>query len=107
MPPYVRVFNKVGWAYGCLTDVSYVVDFKNKTEFMLAATIYVNKDGVMNDDKYDYETVGWPFMYALGQTIYKYELRRKKDNLPDLSKFRMNYQKRIEDGRPAVKDADN
>lgn len=107
MPPQVRVFNKVGWAYGCLTDVSYVVDFKNKTEFMLAATIYVNKDGVMNDDKYDYETIGWPFMHALGQTIYKYELRRKKDNLPNLSKFKMQYQKRIEDGRPAIKDADN
>src|SRR6185436_297005 len=23
MPQHVRVFNKVGWAYGCLTDVSY------------------------------------------------------------------------------------
>jgi hypothetical protein len=107
MPSYVRVFNKVGWAYGCLTDVSYVVDFKNKTEFMLAATLYVNKDGVLNDDKYEYETVGWPFLYQVGQTIYNYELNRKKKYLPNLSGFKMIYQKRVEDGRPAVKDADN
>lgn len=28
MPPHMRVFNKVGWSYGFLTDVSYVADFK-------------------------------------------------------------------------------
>jgi len=31
------VFNKPGWTYGFLTDVAYVVDFKNKVEFMLSA----------------------------------------------------------------------
>ncbi|TMI61780.1 MAG: serine hydrolase [Bacteroidetes bacterium] len=107
MPDYVRVFNKVGWAYGCLTDVSYVVDFKNKVEFMLTAIIYVNSDGVLNDNKYDYETIGWPFLYKLGQTIYKYELNRPRKNVPDLSQFNMHYEKRKEDNRPAIKDADN
>jgi hypothetical protein len=107
MPEHVRVFNKVGWAYGCLTDVSYVADFKNKVEFMLAVTIYVNSDGVMNDNKYDYETIGWPFLYKVGQTMYQYELNRKREHAPDLSRFRMEYKKRKEDGRPAVKDADN
>jgi len=67
MPSYVRVFNKVGWAYGCLTDVSYVADFKNKVEFMLAVTVYVNSDGILNDDKYDYETIGWPFCIKPGK----------------------------------------
>jgi hypothetical protein len=65
----------VGWAYGFLTDVSYVVDFKNKVEFMLSSTLYVNSDGILNDDKYDYESVGWPFLYELGQMVYKYELK--------------------------------
>jgi hypothetical protein len=88
MPAGVRVFNKVGWAYGCLTDVSYVADFKN-------------------DDKYEYETVGWPFLYKVGQTIYRYELGRKRKHAPDFSQFNMEYKKRVEDGRPAVKDADN
>ncbi|MBS1670214.1 MAG: serine hydrolase, partial [Bacteroidetes bacterium] len=78
MPQHVRVFNKVGWAYGFLTDASYIVDFENKIEFMLAATIYVNSDGILNDDKYDYETIGWPFMYQIGQTLYQYELQRNR-----------------------------
>ncbi len=107
MPPHVRVFNKVGWAYGCLTDVSYVADFKNKVEYMLSVTIYVNSDGILNDNKYDYETIGWPFLYKAGQTIYRYELNRSRKHVPDLSRFKLQYQLRKEDGRPAIKDADN
>lgn len=107
MPAHVRVFNKVGWAYGCLTDVSYVADFKNNVEFMLAVTIYVNSDGILNDDKYDYETIGWPFLYKVGQAIYQYELKRARTYKPDLSRFKMKYSLRKEDGRPAIRDADN
>ncbi|MFT4153480.1 serine hydrolase [Parafilimonas sp.] len=108
MPSNIRVFNKVGWAYGFLIDASYIVDFKNKVEFMLAATVYVNSDGILNDNKYDVETVGHPFMYQLGQTIYNYELRRKRKYKPDLSDFKIEYEKRdANDTRPAIKDADN
>jgi hypothetical protein len=107
IPDYIRVFNKVGWAYGCLTDVSYVADFKNKVEYMLTATIYVNSDGVMNDNKYDYDNIGYPFMYKLGQCIYNYELKRSRKYKPDLSKFIIHYEKRKEDGRPALKEIDN
>ena len=108
MPPYVRVFNKVGWAYGFLTDISYVADFKNNVEFMLAATVYVNSDEILNDDKYDYDSVGWPFMNKLGQTIYNYELHRDRKYKPDLSDFKINYEHRNpNDTRPAIKDADN
>lgn len=107
IPGYTRVFNKVGWAYGCLTDVSYVVDFKNKVEFMLTATIYVNSDGIMNDNKYDYDSIGYPFLYRLGQCIYNYELKRTKKYKPDLSRFNIHYQKRKDDGRPAIKEIDN
>ena len=107
IPDYIRVFNKVGWAYGCLTDVSYVADFKNKVEYMLTATIYVNSDGVMNDNKYDYDNIGYPFLYKLGQCIYDYELKRERKYKPDLSKFIIHYEKRKEDGRPALKEIDN
>ena len=107
IPDHVRVFNKVGWAYGCLTDVSYVADFKNKVEFMLTATIYVNSDGVMNDNKYDYDSIGYPFLYRLGQAIYKYELKRSRKYKPDLSAFNLHYKKRKEDGRLAIKEIDN
>lgn len=107
IPSYIRVFNKVGWAYGCLTDVSYIVDFKNKVEFMLTATIYVNSDGVMNDNKYDYDNIGYPFLYKLGQCMYNYELKRNRKYTPDLSAFQIPYQKRKEDGRLAIKEIDN
>ena len=107
IPGHIRVFNKVGWAYGCLTDVSYVADFKNKIEFMLTATVYVNSDGILNDNKYDYDNIGYPFLYKLGQCIYNYELSRSKKYKPDLSAFRLQYQKRKEDGRLAIKEIDN
>jgi hypothetical protein len=91
LPANIRIFNKVGDAYGFLTDIAYVVDFDNKIEFMLSATILCNSDGIFNDDKYDYEEVGFPFMKNLGQVIYEYERRRKREYVPDLSKFTFKY----------------
>ena len=58
----IIIFNKVGDAYGFLTDVAYIMDTNKKIEFMLSATIYCNEDGILNDDKYDYETIGFPFL---------------------------------------------
>jgi hypothetical protein len=84
----IRIFNKVGDAYGFLTDVAYVVDFANGIEFLLSATIYCNSDGIFNDDKYDYDTVGFPFFRNLGRVIYSHEKRRERKHKPDLSKFR-------------------
>ena len=107
MPPHVRVFNKVGWAYGFLTDISYVVDFEHNVEYMLTGTVYANSDGILNDDSYDFETVAHPFMYQVGQTIYQYELQRKRAYQPDLSAFKINYEKRIPDNRPLIKNVDN
>ena len=75
---------------------------------MLAATLYVNEDGILNDNKYEYTNIGWPLLYQLGQRIYQYELSRERRFKPDLSQFRINYEKRdLNDKRPAVKDADN
>jgi hypothetical protein len=91
MAPGVRIFNKEGDAYGFLTDVAYVVDFDKKIEFLLSASIYCNSDGILNDDKYDYENVGLPFLKNLGQVIYEYELQRPRKNIPDLVKFQINY----------------
>jgi len=108
MPKDVRVFNKVGWAYGFLTDASYIVDFAHNSEFMLAATIYANSDDTLNDDKYEFETVGRPFLYGLGQTIYKYELQRPRRYKPDVTNFKLQYEHRDpSDTRQSIKDADN
>ena len=87
----IRIFNKVGDAYGFLIDAAYFADFTNNIEFMLSAVIHCNSDGIFNDDKYDYDEIGFPFMKHLGQVIYDHELKRKKNRVPDLSKFRFNY----------------
>lgn len=89
--PALRLFNKPGDAYGFLTDAAYIVDFDRGIEFILSATIYCNSDGIFNDDKYDYNTVGFPFMKALGRLIYEYESGRVKKIRPDLSAFKMDY----------------
>jgi len=108
IPASVRIFNKVGWAYGFLTDVSYIIDVKNKIEFMLAATIYVNSDNILNDDNYDFDSIGRPFMYQLGKTMYNYELHRRRKYKPDLSKFKLKYEHRDPaDKRASIKIVDN
>ncbi|HTB23810.1 MAG TPA: serine hydrolase [Puia sp.] len=108
IPPNIRVFNKVGWAYGFLTDVSYIVDFKNHIEFMLSATVYANEDGILNDNKYDYDSIALPFLYRLGQDIYQYDLHRERKFKPDLKTFQIEYEHRDPaDMRPSIKDVDN
>lgn len=91
LAPDIRIFNKIGEAYGFLTDVAYIVDFNKKIEFFLSATIYCNSDGIFNDDHYDYENVGLPFLKNLGEVLYGYELKRKRKHVPDLSKFKTDY----------------
>jgi hypothetical protein len=91
IPSYIRSFNKTGWSYGFLTDVAYIVDFKHKVEFMLSGVIYVNNDGVINDDKYEYEQTGYPFFKETGEIIYQYELNRHRKYPPNLRKFKLKY----------------
>lgn len=77
LPNYLRIYNKAGMAYGYLIDNAYIVDSKNKVDFLLSAVIYVNEDGIFNDDKYEYDEIGLPFLANLGRVIYEYELERK------------------------------
>lgn len=88
IPSHIRIFNKVGDAYGFLTDAAYIVDFKNNIEFILSATIYTNENQTFNDDTYEYDEIALPFLRNLGQAIYEVELERKRENTPDLSRFR-------------------
>lgn len=75
--PQVKIYNKVGDAYGFLLDVAYIVDEINQVEFMLSAVISCNTDGIFNDDKYEYDSLGFPFMRDLGIAVYNHELMRK------------------------------
>lgn len=83
LPLEIKIFNKAGDAYGFLLDNAYIIDTKQKVEFLVSAVIYCNEDGLLNDNKYDYDTVGLPFMKNLGQLLYNYELKRKKGVLPN------------------------
>ena len=88
LPPGVRMFNKIGEAYGFLIDNAYIVNSDTGVEFLLSAVIYVNADGVLNDDKYDYDSVGFPFLRDLGLRVYEMESRRKRRYKADLREFR-------------------
>ena len=108
LPAHIRVFNKVGWAYGFMTDVSYIIDTKNNLDYMLSATVYVNSDGVINDSKYDEESMGFPFFRELGKAVYQFELQRPRVHQPPLKMNGVVYEKRDpQDKRPTIKMADN
>lgn len=89
--PGIRIFNKVGNAYGFLVDAAYFADFANNIEFLLSAVIYCNSDGIFNDDKYDYDKTGFPFLKNLGRVVYDYELKRQRKKAPDLRTFQFTY----------------
>lgn len=90
--PSIRIFNKVGDAYGFLLDNAYVVDFDKKIEFIVTAVLLCNEDEIFNDSIYDYFSIGFPFYKNLGQVIYDYEVKRPKKHLPDLDYLRFNYE---------------
>ena len=84
LPDNIRIFNKVGDAYGFLTDAAYIVDFENNIEFILAATVYTNANQTFNDDEYEYDEIGLPFLRDLGRAIYEIELERERLHVPNL-----------------------
>ncbi len=71
IPDGVRILNKVGWAYGYLTDAAYITD--GEVEFILVGTLHTNANRVFNDGNYEYETDGLPFFGRLGRAVLEYE----------------------------------
>ena len=69
----IRIYNKVGVAYGALTDISYIRDYQKNIEFFLSATIYVNQNQIVNDNIYEYDDLGIPFLAELARQVYKLE----------------------------------
>ena len=85
--PGLRIFNIVGMSHGYLADVAYFADSLHQSEFMLSAILYVNRDGIINDAAYDYDTIGLPFLAQLGHLLYQYEARRPRQVRPALMLF--------------------
>ena len=73
MTDEVRIFNKVGDAYGTLTETAYIQDRASAIEFLLTATVHVNENQIFNDNIYEYDSIGFPFMAGLGRAILNYE----------------------------------
>ena len=90
IPNNIRIFNKVGDAYGYYTDAAYIVDFNTNTEFLLSITIYANQDQIFNDDVYQMQTIAMPFMKKCGELIYNYETKRPKKIKPILEEYKLN-----------------
>ena len=89
IPSSIRIFNKCGESYGYLIDNAYIVDFEKRIEFLLTAVIQVNQDQIYNDDKYEYDEIGFPFLANLGRMIYDYEIKRERKYSPDLSRYQL------------------
>lgn len=77
IPANIKIYSKSGLAYGYLIDNAFIQAKENKIEFFLSAVIHVNEDQIYNDDKYEYDEIGLPFLANLGKIIYEYEKGRK------------------------------
>ena len=90
MPRHIRLFNKVGLAYGYMIDNAYIIDFERGVEFMLTAVISANENGIYNDGQYEYDEISFPFLANLGRVLYEREVQREKEVIPDLSEFKLH-----------------
>lgn len=81
IPKKIIINNKVGLAYGFISDIAYIKDPLSRVEFMLSVVLYVNEDQILNDGVYQYETIGLPFLGKLGRLVYDYECWMKKYEL--------------------------
>ena len=73
MTDNLRIFNKVGYAYGTLTETAYIQEHTSAIEFLLTATVHINENQLFNDNIYEYDSIGFPFMAGLGRAILNYE----------------------------------
>ncbi|MET3114092.1 hypothetical protein AAKU52_001825 [Pedobacter sp. CG_S7] len=72
--PDLKIFNKYGDSYGFIIDNAYFKDSKNQVEFFLTAVVQSNENEIYNDNKYEYESICYPFMKNLARMIYAAEL---------------------------------
>lgn len=84
----LKIFNIVGMSYGFASDIAYITDLKEGVEFLVAGVIYVNRDEILGDDKYEYRPTAWQLYSRLGRILYRYELDRKKIVKPDFKEIR-------------------
>lgn len=77
-PRGVRSFGKTGEAFGHQGETALLTDADGQCEVLLSANVYANADGVLNDDRYEYDTVSRPFLAALGRAALAAEKERPR-----------------------------
>lgn len=74
--PRVRYTNKAGRALGFHVENAALSDPSRPLGqcpvLFVTAAIYVNEDGRLNDDRYEYDTISFPFFEALGREVSTY-----------------------------------
>ncbi|MDJ0645060.1 MAG: serine hydrolase [Flavobacteriaceae bacterium] len=69
IPEHIEIYNKVGYAYGYLTDCAYIKNTKTTKEYIISATVHVNENQIFNDGVYEYDEIGLPFLAELGRQL--------------------------------------
>lgn len=72
----LSLHSKSGLAYGFATDNAYIVDARTGRVFFLAATIYADSDGTINDNQYEYDSIGLPWLADVAEAVARGLLAR-------------------------------
>ena len=75
LPASLDIASKNAQAFGYLGDSAFIVDNARNLAFGLSASIFVDRDGVLNDGRYAYTDIGRPFLRELGAAILAFERR--------------------------------
>ena len=65
----VEIVNKTGRAYGFTIENAYLRNPRNGRSVFVTAVMYTNEDGILNDDRYEYDEIALPFMADLGEFV--------------------------------------
>ncbi len=76
LPDDIKIYNKVGNAYGYMIDCAYIENTSKNIGFFLTAVIHVNKNKIYNDGIYEYNEIAYPFLAKLGRVVYDYEIQK-------------------------------
>lgn len=65
----VEIAAKIGRAYGFSVENSYLHHPGTGRAVFVTAVLYTNDDGILNDDRYEYDTVADPVLADLGERV--------------------------------------
>ncbi len=71
------IYSKSGEAYGYISDGAFVEDVEHNLKYFICAELLVNEDEIFNDDQYEYNQIGIPFLAQFGKSVHSYFLNQK------------------------------